>query len=52
MAKGYLIVDMQVRDKEVFGRSREIAKPVLEECSVKVLTGLKVLLFFFIILFS
>ena len=37
MAKGYVIVDIHVRDKEGFEKFREMAKPVLEEYSAKVL---------------
>ena len=46
MAKGYVIVDIHVHDKEDFGKSRETAKPVLEEYGAKVLTDLKVFYFF------
>ena len=37
MAKGYIVADIHVRDKEGFEKFREMAKPVLEECSGKVL---------------
>ena len=47
MAKGYVIVDIHVRDEEGFEKFREMAKPVLEEYGAKVLTGLKVFLFLF-----
>ena len=50
MVKGYVIVDIHVHDKEDFGKSRETAKPVLEEYGAKVLTDLKFFYFFFIIL--
>ena len=50
MAKGYVIVDIHVRDKEGFEKFREMTKPVLEEYGAKVLTDLKVFYFFFIIL--
>ena len=37
MAKGYVIADIHVRDKEGFEKFREMAKPVLEEYGGKVL---------------
>ena len=37
MAKGYVIADIHVRDKEGFEKFREMAKPVLEEYGAKVL---------------
>ena len=37
MAKGYIIGDIYVRDKEGFEKFREMAKPVLEEYGAKVL---------------
>ena len=37
MAKGYVIADIHVRDKDGFEKFREMAKPVLEEYGAKVL---------------
>ena len=37
MAKGYMVADLHVRDKEGFEKFREMAKPVLEEYGGKVL---------------
>ena len=37
MAKGYIVADIHVRDKEGFEKFREMAKPVLEEYGAKVL---------------
>ena len=37
MAKGYIIADIHVRDKEGFEKFRQMAKPVFEEYGAKVL---------------
>ena len=37
MAKGYIVADIHVRDKEGFEKFREMAKPVIEEYGAKVL---------------
>ena len=37
MAKGYIVADIHVRDKEGFEKIREMAKPVVEEYGAKVL---------------
>ena len=37
MAKGYLIADIHVRDKEGFEKFRQMAKPVVEEYGAKIL---------------
>ena len=37
MAKGYIIADIHVRDKEGFEKFRQMAKPVVEEYGAKVL---------------
>ena len=37
MAKGYIIADIHVRDKEGFEKFREMAKPIVEEYGAKVL---------------
>ena len=37
MAKGYMIANLYVRDKEGFEKFREMAKPVFEEYGGKVL---------------
>ena len=38
MAKGYVIADIHVRDKEGFEKFREMAKPVLEEYGAEFLS--------------
>ena len=37
MAKGYIVADIHVRDKEGFEKFREMAKPIIEEYGAKVL---------------
>ena len=37
MAKGYIVADIHVRDKEGFEKFREMALPVVEEYGAKVL---------------
>ena len=37
MAKGYIVADIHVRDKEGFEKFREMAKPIVEEYGAKVL---------------
>ena len=37
MAKGYIIADIHVRDKEGFEKFREMALPVVEEYGAKIL---------------
>ena len=37
MAKGYIIADIHIRDKEGFEKFRQMAKPVFEEYAAKVL---------------
>ena len=37
MAKGYMVADLHVRDKEGFEKFREMAKPIIEEYGAKVL---------------
>ena len=37
MAKGYIVTNIHVRDKEGFEKFREMAKPIIEEYGAKVL---------------
>ena len=37
MAKGYIVADIHVRDKEGFEKFREMAKPIIEEYGAKIL---------------
>ena len=37
MAKGYIVADIHVRDKEGFEKFREMALPVIEEYGAKIL---------------
>ena len=37
MAKGYIVADIHVRDKEGFEKFREMALPVVEEYGAKIL---------------
>ena len=37
MAKGYIVADIQVREKEGFEKFREMALPVIEEYGAKIL---------------
>ena len=37
MAKGYIVADIHVRDKEGFEKFREMAHPIVEEYGAKVL---------------
>ena len=37
MAKGYMVADLHVRDKEGFEKFREMALPVVEEYGAKIL---------------